>query len=505
MQEERRVSEGDGESLSAEYGRVVEGVRGFFKAGRSKDIAWRRRQLEQIHKMCAENHEAMTAAVRADLGGSKMRGVGEITCVDDARHALANLEKWATPQQVANGDTVGLFGKSYVRAEPKGVVLIIAPWNFPFSMCFQPLVPAIAAGNCAIIKPSEMSPNCADLIESLVSRYLDADCIRVIKGEIPETTALLQQRWDHIFYTGNGAVGRKILQAAAAHLTPVTLELGGKSPVIIDQSAQMEATVQRIALAKWTNVGQICVAPDYVLVHESREQEFVQQLKAATVKSFGEDPRKSVDWGRIIQARHVDRLKRLIESSGGEVYSGGAETIDRSDRYVPPTIIRKPKLESPIMQEEIFGPLLAVQTFKDLDEAIDIVNSKERPLALYVYSQCGKNAEKIFSRVPSGGACLNTSLEHLMSHNIPFGGTGASGMGCYHGKFGFDEFSHKRGMVYKTTLPLLRSAAVPPPPLPDFVYGLAIKYMLGVPPRMKSAMKVVLLLLVAAFLRRRLR
>jgi len=469
-------------SLTSDYETMVEGMRASFKTGKTKDLAWRREQLNNILDMFHENHEAITAAVRTDLGGSKLRGLSEVAAGTDAIHYLKNLSSYASEKWVS-----GILSREKIRPEPKGVVLVMAPWNFPFTLSFQPLVAAIAAGNCVVLKPSELNPTCAPLIASLAKKYLDSDCIKVVEGAIPESTALLNQHWDHIFYTGNGTVGRVVMQAAAKNLTPVTLELGGKSPVIVDETANMEAAVGRVAMAKFMNCGQFCVAPDYVLVHESREQEFVEKFKKQVAMSFGDDPKSSEDLGKMVNQRHAERVKQLIASSGGTIVCGGADLADVSARYVPPTVILNPKRGSPIMQEEIFGPVLPIVSYKNLDEAIDFVNSKETPLALYVYSQSSQNIEKVLSGASSGGACVNSSMEQLIGADMPFGGKGASGMGCYHGKFGFDEFSHNRGLLRKTTLPGMRGPAIPLPdaknPAPDFVYDLAMKMQIGFFPR----------------------
>jgi len=476
------------ESLTAEYGQVLAGMRATFGTGKTKSLAWRRQQLEQLHLMHVENHEAMTAAVRQDLGGPKLRGLGELAGAAGADHMLDHLDEYTSEKWVA-----GWVHRQCVRPEPKGVMLIIAPWNFPITLCLHPLAPAIAAGNMVVIKPSEMSPASSQMLKTLLEKYMDNDCIKVIEGAKDETTALLNLQWDHIMYTGNTQVGRIVMTAAAKHLTPVTLELGGKSPVIVDESAQLDATCARVACAKWLNCGQICVAPDYVLVHESKEQEFLKRTKDIIKSSYG-DSKESPDWGRIVNERHVDRLQSLIETSGGNVICGGVDGIDRTDRFIPPTVISQPKLDAPIMQDEIFGPVLPVLSYKNLDAALDMVKGQETPLALYVYSETSKNVEKVLQECPSGGSCVNSSLEQLMGESMPFGGKGPSGMGCYHGKFGFDEFSHYRSVLRKSTLPLFRGPFAPLPsaenPTPEFVYNLAIKITLGVLPRgLKALMR----------------
>lgn len=422
-----------------------------------------------------------------------MRGLGECAAAADADKALANLNSWASDKWVS-----GWAHRSYVRPEPKGVVLIISPWNFPFNLTLGPLVPAIAAGNLVVMKPSELSPATAALLESLVKKYMDPQCIRVVQGAVPETTALLNQHWDHIMYTGNGAVGRVVMQAAAKHLTPVTLELGGKSPVIVDETANLDAACSRIALAKWLNCGQICVAPDYVLVHESKADEFIERSAALVKKCYGDDSKAHQEYGKVINERHVDRVRKLIETAEGQVVCGGVDGIDRSACHVPPTIIKQPSMKAPIMQEEIFGPVMPVIPYKTLSEALQVVKEKETPLAMYVYSQNSQTIEKVLAEIPSGGCSVNSSLEHILAEDAPFGGQGPSGMGCYHGKFGFDEFSHMRSILRKSTLPGMRGPAFPLPdassPTPDFVYTLAVRMsVLGVVPRpLKRLMRRVM-------------
>jgi len=502
MRDNQQTDQSSVASLSVEYEKMVHDMRGTFNSGRTKDVEWRRKQLNNMIRMFKENSDAITAAVCADLGGDSMRGVAETNASADAFFALDHLDEWAKEQWMGAAQ-LSVASHEYIRPEPKGVVLIIAPWNFPFSMCFQPLVPALAAGNSVVIKPSEMNPACAPLIASLVRKYFDPDCVKVIEGDIPETSALLNQHWDHIFYTGNGAVGRLVMQAAAKNLTPTTLELGGKSPVIVDETANMEAACGRVALAKFLNVGQICVAPDYVLVHESRADEFVEGFKKTTLGAYGDKTKTTAHWGKMVNQRHTERVKQLIETSGGQVVLGGADQVDISAQYVPPTIIINPSMDSRVMQEEIFGPVLPVVRYKNIQDAINIVNSKETPLALYVFSQNSANIEKVLNDCSSGGACVNSCLEQLLSNSIPFGGKGASGMGSYHGKFGFDELSHRRAVMRKTTLPGCRGPAFPLPTAehgnPEAIAKFAIMMNTGIlPENMRGAPTLVKYALMVA-------
>jgi len=453
-------------------------VRDSFASGKTKDLSWRRQQLQAVKKMIEECHEDITAAVRADLAGPKIRGVGEVTGPHlAATEALEKLDAWTAPQAVATPITVSptKLASSYVRQEPKGVILIIGPWNFPVELVLHPLVSAIAAGNCVVIKPSEVSSNCAALIEKLVHGYLDSSCIKVIQGSVPETTALLRLKWDHIFYTGNGHVGRMVCRAAAEHLTPVTLELGGKSPVIVDKSAKMKSVVERICFPKFSfNVGQICVSPDYVVIHKEREEEFIEAMKQHVEKLFGKDPKQSPHFGRIINSRHVERIGDLLSKTKGEVVLGGLDEVDPAANYVPPTIVRHAQLGEPLLTEEIFGPVLPVITAENLEDAVKKVNSIcDQPLALYVYAEDKQAIEYVLGATSSGGVAINTSLEHLMNTNLPFGGVGSSGYGAYHGKAGFDEFTHGRAVLHQDTL-LLTGSSMPPKP-PDALYDIVVK------------------------------
>jgi len=457
---------------------MVQNLRTVFDSGKTKSLAWRRAQLENVKLMIAENHEEMTAALRADLGGPKVRGVAEMGGHVAATELLENLDKWTAPQKVSTPFTVApTTGRSYVRQEAKGVVLIIGPWNFPFELVFHPMAAAIAAGCPVVIKPSEVSANCAAVITRLVEKYMDPECFKVVNGAVAETTALLKEKWDHIFYTGNGAVGRIVLKAAAEHLTPVTLELGGKSPVFVDKSAKMDSVVPRICAFKFgLNAGQICVAPDYVLIHKDREEEFVTKMKAQIESAFGTDVQASPHFGRIVNGNHVKRIAGLIEATQGQVVAGGVEDADASSRYLAPTMIRGAKMGEPLLTEEIFGPALPIVAVDSMEEAVAKCNSIcDRPLALYVYSEDQKVTDMILGSTLSGGVSINTSLEHMTNMNMPFGGVGASGCGAYHGKAGFDEFTHRRAVFHQDTT-LLKGVMMPVLDKPgDDVYDMAIK------------------------------
>merc|ERR1712232_204388 len=345
----------EAQKLSTRYETMVGEMRKTFNSGRTKALAWRRRQLEALMRGVQENHERIAAAVAIDIGGPKTRAIFEMgPTIGDVEYALANLDRWVAPETKKNDLAIDFQSTYTVRPTLKGVTLNISAWNAPMILSMHPLVPALAAGNCMVIKPSEMSPHCAEVLEYIVNNYLDTDCVKVVHGAVIETTALLEQRWDHVLYTGNGSVGRIVMQAAAKHLTPVTLELGGKSPVFVDKTANMTTVVNRLFNAKTTNTGQICVSPDYVLIDESREQEFLDAFsKQVAASNFGVGSKTNPNWGSIINGRHVERLKRLIETSGGEVVCGGADDIDVAARHVPMTVLRNIDIDAPIMNEEI--------------------------------------------------------------------------------------------------------------------------------------------------------
>eukprot|EP01059_Diplonema_ambulator_P021865 TRINITY_DN3634_c0_g2_i2.p1 TRINITY_DN3634_c0_g2~~TRINITY_DN3634_c0_g2_i2.p1 ORF type:complete len:456 (+),score=137.29 TRINITY_DN3634_c0_g2_i2:103-1368(+) len=367
-----------------------------------------------------------------------------------------------------------MMGKSFIRKEPKGVVLLIAPWNYPIELVMTPLVSIIAAGNCAVIKPSEVSVHSSALLEKLINKYLDTSCIKVVQGEVPETTALLKLPWDHIFYTGNGHVGRIVAKAAAEHLTPVTLELGGKSPVIVDKSAKLDTVVARVSAAKWFNVGQTCIAPDYVLIHKDLEKEFLEKMKKV-LAGYGTDPAQSADWGKIISARHVARVSSLLKDTKGTIFTGGLDSVNADAQYFPPTIVTGPSLDEPLLKEEIFGPILPVIALNEMSEAVNVVNKVcDKPLALYVYSENPSFVKSILDQTLSGGVGINTCVEHFMNIHLPFGGVGPSGYGACHGRHGFDDFTHRRACFKQDTL-IKKDASLPPPPVPDKMYDILVK------------------------------
>ncbi|MEM6531432.1 MAG: aldehyde dehydrogenase family protein [Myxococcota bacterium] len=433
---------------TAEYSNLVNSLRGAWSRGKTRDLRWRKNQLKALIALCTENEDALAQALHEDLRKPRQEAIVTDIYVNraEAEHALQNLEYWVQPVHASVPLALQPASAEYVY-EPYGVTLIIAPWNFPVQLALQPLVASIAAGNCAVVKPSELAPATSEQLAQLIPKYLDTECIAVVEGGVPETTALLEQRFDKIFYTGNGHVARIVMSAAAKHLTPVSLELGGKSPAFVDGSLSPELAARRIAWGRFINSGQTCVAPDYVLVERSHKADLIQSLKKAVQEFYGEDPKASSDFGRIISARHFERLRGLLDSQ--PVAFGGDH--DAEQRYIAPTVLDEPAADSPVMQEEIFGPILPVLTYEKLEDAIQFVNERDKPLALYAFSKKKKVQRAIVEQTSSGGVLINDTVMHLGALELPFGGVGESGMGSYHGIFGFQAFSMRRAVMNRAT------------------------------------------------------
>ena len=436
-------------------------VRKGFEAGRLRSLDDRRRQLAALRTMLDAEEDRFADALHADLGKSPFEAfTTEIGfTINEIDHALSNLDDWAAPSRVSVPLSLRP-GRAEVRPEPLGTVLIIAPWNYPLQLVVAPLVAAIAAGNTAVLKPSEIAPATARAIAEVLPRYLDDEVVQVVLGAVAETTALLEQRWGHIFYTGNGTVGRIVMRAAAEHLTPVTLELGGKSPAIVDADADIEVSARRIAWGKFVNAGQTCVAPDYVLAHESIVDDLLAGLGSAVREFFGDDPSASADYGRIVNERHHERLVGLLDGGGYESVVTGGEH-DATSRYLAPTVVSGVEPGAPLMQDEIFGPVLPVLTYSALDEAVSFVTARPKPLAMYVFSESDDTVDHLLDRISAGGATVNHVLLHLAVPDLPFGGVGESGLGAYHGERGFQTFSNLKPVLRRGTR-LDPSFAYPP-------------------------------------------
>jgi aldehyde dehydrogenase (NAD+) len=427
---------------------IVQRARDAFDSGRTRPLSWRRAQLDGMRKLLEDNSEQLLAALAADLGKPAAEGwvtdigftIGEIKLLQK------NLRKWTRPEHVST-PIVALPGSSHRVAEPLGVVAIISPWNYPIQLLLSPAAGAIAAGNSVVLKPSEIAPHTSTVITELIQRYLDPDAVQVIEGGVAETTELLAQRFDHIFYTGNGRIGRVVMEAAAKHLTPVTLELGGKSPTIVDATANLRVAARRIAWGKFLNAGQTCIAPDYLLVDKKVAPAFIGELRAAIKEFYGDDPKQSGDYARIVNGHHFNRLASMLES--GSVVIGG-ET-DANTKYIAPTVLADVNVSAPVMQDEIFGPILPMVEIDNVAEAIAFINSKPHPLALYVFSEDDRAIDAVIERTSAGGVTVNGTILHISNPNLPFGGVGESGMGAYHGKSSIDIFQHRKPVLRKST------------------------------------------------------
>jgi aldehyde dehydrogenase (NAD+) len=440
---------------------AIDRVRDGYRVGVVRAVLDRETQLRQLKRLLVEQEHVLAQALRADLGKSPFEAYStEIGfTLNELDHALNHVRSWTQPQKVRV--PVHLRpGSARVVQEPLGTVLIIAPWNYPVQLLLGPLIPALAAGNTAIVKPSEVAPATAAALADLIPRYLDARAVQVVTGGVEEATELLAHQFDHIFYTGNGTVGRVVMEAASRHLTPVTLELGGKSPAIVTDSADLVVSARRIAWGKFVNAGQTCVAPDYVLVPESLHDQFVADLATAVTTFFGDDPSASPDYGRIVNARHHARLAALLDRGGYDAVAVGGQR-DPATRYIAPTVLTGVKPDAAVMEDEIFGPILPVLTYEQLDDAIAFVNDRPKPLALYVFGSKATSIDRVSERTSAGGVTVNHTLLHVSVHDLPFGGVGASGMGAYHGEAGFKVFSHGKPILQRSTKPD-SSIAYPP-------------------------------------------
>ncbi len=420
----------------------------YFQSGATRSYAFRRQQLEKLKALVLANQTVIFDALKKDLrkheSESYLAEVGFLCA--EISDAIKHLKKWMKPKKVSS-PLVVWPARSRIVPEPLGRSLLISPWNYPFQLTLAPLVGSMAAGNVSVIKPSELAPNTAEILEHLINSHFPAEYIHVVTGGADLSQRLLEHRWDHIFFTGSTAIGKVIASAAAKHLTPCTLELGGKSPCLVTKNARLDVTVRRIVFGKFLNGGQTCVAPDYVLVEDSVHDAFVQAMKQEIRLRFGMDPLSNSQLPKIINRRHFDRLMRLIEPS--KVSIGGRN--DLSELLIEPTLLTGIKMSDPVMQEEIFGPILPVIPYKDLNEAKSIISGFEKPLALYLFSESELEQAEIINTVSFGGGCINDTLMHLANPKLPFGGVGASGTGAYHGQYSFEIFSHMKAVLVNST------------------------------------------------------
>lgn len=434
------------------YPSLLTKMREYFASGATQSVEFRKLQLQHLRDEILRNERAISEALFQDLHKSPEEvWVSETgLVVGEINVALKKLDQWVKPRRVRT-NLLNLPSASSIMPEPLGVVLIIAPWNYPLQLLLNPLVGAIAAGNCVVLKPSEYAPATAAIMKKIIETVFTPNYVAYVEGDGASVVPSLLEsfRFDHIFYTGSTTVGRIIYKMAADQLTPVTLELGGKSPCVVEADASIKVAAKRIALAKWNNAGQICVAPDYILVHVSVRDAFLAELKRVINKFFTADPASCGHFGRIINQKQFDRLVNYLND--GTIYHGGR--YDRGQLYIEPTLLVDVALDSSIMQQEIFGPLLPILTYTNFEEAKAIIARNPNPLAFYVYTESRTQERAWLQQVPAGGACVNNSIFHLLNHHLPFGGRGTSGLGAYHGKYSFDTFSHQKSVLRTPTWP----------------------------------------------------
>lgn len=426
--------------------KIVSIQRAYFHEGHTLSVQGRIDNLRKLKSAIKDNEIKILDALKSDLGKSHYEGylteVGII--LDEIDYTIKNIKKWSKPHKVRTS-IANMPSKNFVYREPYGVTLIISPWNYPFQLTMAPLIGAIAGGNTAIIKPSRKSANTTKIITSIIESNFDSKFISMIKAGSGGNEEILAQKYDYIFFTGSVAIGKIVMESAAKHLTEVTLELGGKSPCIVDKNTNMELTAKRLTWGKFLNVGQTCVAPDYVFVHKDRKDELISLVKKNITQFFGEDIINSADYGRIIDEAAFDRLVSYIDKD--KVVFGG--NYVREKKFIEPTIMDNITFDDPVMQSEIFGPIMPIITYESLDEVINIINSRPKPLALYLFSKDKNNINKVLKNTSSGGMCVNETIMHVASSYLPFGGVGESGMGKYHGKNSFFAFTHEKAVVNK--------------------------------------------------------
>lgn len=426
---------------------LVEAQKAFFHTGATLSYAHRAKALKKLQRVIREREEDIFKALDADFKKPPFESYVSETgyLIKEIEHTLIHLHEWMRPERVP-GTLLSFPSKSSIYKEPYGVCLVISPWNYPVQLALAPAIAAIAAGNTVIIKPSEHAPAVASLLDEMISGCFDPAFVAVVKGEVEETTALMSEPLDYVFFTGSPEVGKIIMRLAAEQLMPHTLELGGKSPCIIDKSANLSLAAKRVAQGKFFNAGQTCIAPDYVLVDHRVHDEFVEELKKCVTAFYTEEPKRSKDYARIIHQKHFNKLKAYL--SNGEVAIGGE--VDEGELYIAPTVMVNVDMDSALMRDEIFGPVLPVIRYSDEAEIVPFVKRYSKPLAMYHFTRNKTLKRKLREQLSFGGGAVNDTLEHLINPNLPFGGVGVSGLGAYHGKFGFDAFSHAKGVLEKS-------------------------------------------------------
>ncbi|USL34603.1 aldehyde dehydrogenase [Priestia megaterium] len=419
----------------------------FFNSGKTKDVAFRIETLKKLRELVVRHEDDILKAVKADLNKpeieAKRAEVGLV--LSEIDFAVKNLAEWAAPKEVETPSTHA-GAKSYIYQDPYGLALVIAPWNYPFQLAVSPVVGAIAAGNCVVLKPSELTPHTSGLLAKMFNENFPEEYLTVVEGEVETSTALLKESFDYIFFTGSTMVGKIVAEAAAKHLTPVTLELGGKSPTIVHEDANIEEAAKRIARGKFANAGQTCVAPDYILVQRNVKDELLANLKQVVTNTYGEDVSQNLDFPHVVSEKHFDRLNSFL--TNGDIVFGGK--TDRSRLFIEPTVLDNISWEDNVMQDEIFGPILPVIVYDEISEVIEALVKRPKPLALYLFSEDEAVQDRILNSVSFGGGSINDTINHMTSHYLPFGGVGDSGMGAYHGKASFDTFSHAKSILKRS-------------------------------------------------------
>ncbi|MGI1797952.1 aldehyde dehydrogenase [Priestia sp. TRN 1309] len=419
----------------------------FFNSGKTKDVAFRIETLKKLRELVVGHEDDILKAVKADLNKPEMEAKrAEVGLVlSEIDFAVENLAEWAAPKEVETPSTHA-GAKSYIYQDPYGLALVIAPWNYPFQLAVSPVVGAIAAGNCVVLKPSELTPHTSSLLAKMFNENFPEEYLTVVEGEVETSTALLKENFDYIFFTGSTMVGKIVAEAAAKHLTPVTLELGGKSPTIVHEDANIEEAAKRIARGKFANAGQTCVAPDYILVQRNVKDELLANLKQVVTNTYGEDVSQNLDFPHVVSEKHFDRLNSFL--TNGDIVFGGK--TDRSRLFIEPTVLDNISWEDNVMQDEIFGPILPVIVYDEISEVIQAIVKRPKPLALYLFSEDEAIQDHILNSVSFGGGSINDTINHMTSHYLPFGGVGDSGMGAYHGKASFDTFSHAKSILKRS-------------------------------------------------------
>lgn len=437
------------DDLLENYRPLLERQKAFFKTGKPKEIAFRLAALQRLKTAIQKNEKKLIDALKTDLNKSAFDAyTAEIGFVlSELGYTIRRLQSWIKPKKVKT--PVTHFGStSYIYTDPYGVALIISPWNYPFQLAIAPLIGAIAAGNCAVIKPSELTPKTSELIGHLINDLFPDEYISVVQGAIKTSQALLKEKFDYIFFTGSVPVGKIIMEAASKNLTPVTLELGGKSPCIVHKDANIKLAAKRIAWGKFTNAGQTCIAPDYLYLHRDIKENFLAQLKDAIKELYGSQPLNNPDYTHIVSERHFNRLQSFLDN--GEIFYGGK--ADSTTLAIEPTILTNITWNDLIMEDEIFGPILPIMEYENVNEVIEAIQNHPKPLALYIFTENKNVQQNILNSISFGGGCVNDTVYHFASPHLPFGGVGPSGIGAYHGKSSFDAFSHKKSVLKQTTL-----------------------------------------------------